>query len=189
MNENRQSKPSKINSPHYGIPGFDPEARLSQKDHGSQLTFWTEEQLIKVLDSSLTTISEIEAKTPVVGRRDSRKRGWDTLTFNKGTRDEIPMRGRYYTITSYRKKPLDIWSSPPETRDAVLLANVIGVRAFVLKDSEASSDPLKRGWAEVIILEITPEGEKPKIKKFSDGRRDFVVCRARFSDIKSKGKS
>jgi hypothetical protein len=117
----------------------------------------------------------------------TRLKPWQELVLNKGTRDEIRMQGRYYTIASDRRQALEVWDSPPETRGAVLLDRIRGYNVFVIKDSELASDPLRRGWAEIIVLEITPPGERQKIKRFFDGTKDVTICRARFNDIKAKG--
>jgi len=117
----------------------------------------------------------------------TRLKPWQELVLNEGTRDEIRMQGRYYTIASDRRRALEVWNSPPGTRDAILLDRIRGYNVFVRKDSELASDPLRKGWAEIIVLEITPPGERQKIKRFSDGLKDVVICRARFNDIRAKG--
>ena len=102
----------------------------------------------------------------------------------EGINGTIEMEGVYYTIRKDRN-PVPIWSSPPETRDAVPLARVKDVKIFVHKGSELSKDPLRAGWSEVVVLEIVPRGEKQKIRRFSDGRRDYTLCRAWLNDIKA----
>jgi hypothetical protein len=181
------SEESKMSSPHYGTYPFDPEARPVVKMPEAQAVPMSGDGIAIMLENPSTAIS-VGQENPVLGRREVEKRKWDTLILNQGTRDEIKMQGRYYTIASDRLKKLDIWTSPPETRDAKRLGSIKGYRVFVLRDSENSEDPLRKGWAEVVVLEITPKGEKPKIKKFTYGERDFVLCRAWISDIRGSNK-
>lgn len=147
-----------------------------------QMNLGIKEALISAVANPATKIS-LDEETHV--NRKELRRKWDTLTLNEGTVDEIRMQGRFYTIPSDRIRPLNIWSSPPETRGGEILDSIRGYRVFVLKDSEKSDDSQKKGWASVITLEITPKGEKLKIKKFSNGIQDFILCKALFNDIKN----
>ncbi len=148
-----------------------------------QLNLGLEEALKNAAINPATKIS-LDEQTYAGGKETGRN--WDTLTLNEGTNDEIKMKGRFYTISSERERPLQVWSSPSETRGSEVLDSIKGYRIFVLKDSEKADDPLIRGWASVLVLEITPKGEKPKIKTFSNGIQNFVLCRARFNDIRSR---
>ncbi len=170
-----------------GKPEFGKLPEKSKKKESTpqegQMNFGLDNILLTALENPSTSVSLQEEK-PI--RRREQRRGWDTFTLNEGTNDEIKMKGRFYTISAEREKPLQIRNSPPETWGSDLLDSIKGYRVFALKDSEKSDDPLTRGWASIIVLEITPKGEKPKIKTFSNGIQDFVLVRAWFNDIKSE---
>jgi hypothetical protein len=95
---------------------------------------------------------------------------------------KIRMHGSYHTISSRtRNEPLQIWSAPPGTEEGQHLDDILDVRVFVVKDSEVN------GWANVVVLEITPPGERQKLRHFTDRTgQDHVVCSAKASDIQNR---
>ena len=168
--------------PEFGKPPEKPRKKKPTSPEG-QMNFGLDNLLLTALENSSTSVSLQEEKP--ISRREQ-ERGWDVLTLNEGTNKPIKMKGRFYTISAEREKPLQIRNSPPETWGSGLLDSIKGYRVFALKDSEKSDDPLTKGWASIIVLEITPKGEKPKIKTYSNGIQDFVLVRAWFNDIKSE---
>lgn len=112
---------------------------------------------------------------------------WQELVLNEGTPDEIRMVGRYYTIAPDAAHGIDVWNEPPETRGAAPLARRIrGYRVFVLKDSEISQDPRRNGWADAVVLEITPEGERPKVRRFFKMGQPIGLTKVWLNDLRAR---
>ena len=146
------------------------------------------------LERQLPPATPIEPSKDVVKRRrhlqalkfEKQKTEWDEFILNRGTRDEIRMKGRYYEIA--KDLPMDslgIFNTPPRGGQAVRLDSLRGGETvFVVKDSEKAVDRFKKGWAEIVVLDIGQAGEPPKVRLFNDGIRDgIMLCRALFQGI------
>jgi len=111
-------------------------------------------------------------------RQEAERTDWEEFIFNEGTRDEFRMLGRYYELAE-DVTPLGLFDAPPGIGDAKKLGSIKrGDSVFVIKDSEESSDPRRRGWAEIVVLQKGQEGEKPKIRKFDDGALRRITVNA-----------
>jgi hypothetical protein len=119
-------------------------------------------------------------------RMEAKKTGWEELVLNEGTRDEIRMSGRYYELDK-GVVPLGLFNIPPRTGRATRVGSLVGRdNVFVIKDSEKSDEPRRKGWAGVIVLAEAPPqgGQEPRVRKFNDGKIDgLVVCTALYQGI------
>jgi hypothetical protein len=137
-------------------------------------------------------VVNLDNPEPVLGRRralvkarELAKEPWETLLLERTTGD-IPIQGRHHEISA-DATPLRLWNYPPRMGGAKKVGLLRpGNSIFVIKDSEKADDRLRRGWAELVVLEQTAPGEKPRAKTFNDGFKDVVVCRASYQGILSR---
>jgi hypothetical protein len=142
-----------------------------------------ERQLPPAIPKKLPEAVARRRRLVAVKRQESERTDWEEFVFNEGTRDEVRRLGRHYELAEDATS-LGLFDIPPRTGRATRLGSVNGGDiVFVIKDSEKSNNSRRRGWAEVVILEKTQEGEKPIIRKFNDGNIRRVVCSALYQGI------
>jgi hypothetical protein len=142
-----------------------------------------ERQLPPAIPRKLPDAVARRRRLAAVRHQESERTDWEEFVFNEGTREEVKRLGRYYELAE-NVTPLGLFDIPPRTGRAKQLDTLRGGDVvFVIKDSEKSDNPRRRGWADVVVMEKAQEGKKPKTRKFNDGNIRRIVCSALYQGI------
>jgi len=119
----------------------------------------TLDEFMEKLNNPAIKIELVRQEETAVNQGRLKRRPWGKLIIDKGTRDEHPFVGRYYTPEIGK----EAWTGPAERREsspkiAIQKGNII----FQIKDSDVWENGER--WTHVIVLDRVQKGELPIIR-------------------------